>query len=46
MSGPDHVASLDLIEFKEMCAAIRNAEKMLGNGIKKLKSVKKKYKNC
>ena len=42
MSGPDHVASLDLIEFKEMCAAIRNAEKMLGNGIKKVEKCEKK----
>ena len=42
MPGPDHIASLDLIEFKEMCNAIRNVEKMLGNGIKKIEKCEEK----
>lgn len=33
--GPDHSSSLDPLEFKKMVKAIRNTEKMLGNGIKK-----------
>ncbi|MBF8984169.1 N-acetylneuraminate synthase [Lutibacter sp. B2] len=35
MEGPDHSASLELHELKEMVKAIRNIEKALGNGIKK-----------
>lgn len=35
MEGPDHVASLEPIELKEMTKAIRNIEKALGSGIKK-----------
>ncbi len=35
MIGPDHKASLDPIEFKNMANAIRNVEIALGNGIKK-----------
>jgi len=35
MLGPDHKASLEPHEFKEMVKAIRNAEKALGDGIKK-----------
>ena len=42
MPGPDHVASLDLNEFKAMCIEIRNIEKMLGNGIKKIEKCEKK----
>ena len=34
MSGPDHKASLEPDELKEMIKAIRNIEKALGNGIK------------
>lgn len=34
MDGPDHRASLDPFELKEMVKAIRNIEKALGNGIK------------
>ncbi len=34
MDGPDHKASLDPFELKEMVVAIRNIEKALGNGIK------------
>ena len=35
MEGPDHIASLEPNELKEMTRAIRNIEKALGNGIKK-----------
>ena len=34
-SGPDHKASIEPKEFKEMIQAIRNTEKMLGSNIKK-----------
>lgn len=34
MDGPDHKASLNPIELKEMVKAIRNIETALGNGIK------------
>jgi N,N'-diacetyllegionaminate synthase len=36
MVGPDHKASLDPNELKEMVTAIRNIEKALGDGIKKV----------
>jgi N,N'-diacetyllegionaminate synthase len=35
MPGPDHQASLEPDELKEMVNAIRNIEQALGNGIKK-----------
>ncbi|HEX8563143.1 MAG TPA: N-acetylneuraminate synthase [Flavobacterium sp.] len=35
MEGPDHKASLDPVELREMVAAIRNIELALGDGIKK-----------
>ncbi len=35
MTGPDHKASLDVQELKEMVRSIRNVEKALGNGEKK-----------
>ena len=35
MKGPDHAASLEPIELKDMVKAIRNIEKALGDGIKK-----------
>lgn len=35
MSGPDHKASLEPCELKEMVIAIRNIEKAMGDGIKK-----------
>jgi N,N'-diacetyllegionaminate synthase len=35
MEGPDHKASLEQKELKQMVNAIRNIEKSLGNGIKK-----------
>jgi N-acetylneuraminate synthase len=34
MEGPDHKASLEPTELKEMVKAIRNIEKAMGNGIK------------
>lgn len=34
MEGPDHRASLEPEELKEMICAIRNVEKALGNGVK------------
>jgi N,N'-diacetyllegionaminate synthase len=36
MPGPDHRASLEPNEFKEMVDAIRDVEKALGDGVKKL----------
>lgn len=36
LHGPDHSFSLEPIELKEMVMAIRNIEKALGDGIKKL----------
>lgn len=35
LSGPDHKASLEPGELKEMVAAIRDVEKALGNGVKR-----------
>ena len=35
MEGPDHKASMDLNDFKDYVKAIRNTEKLLGDGIKK-----------
>jgi len=35
LPGPDHKASLEPDELKEMIKAVRNVEKTLGNGIKK-----------
>jgi len=35
MQGPDHKASLEPNELKKMVLALRNTEKILGNGIKK-----------
>jgi N,N'-diacetyllegionaminate synthase len=35
MEGPDHKASLEPVELKEMVKAIRNVEKALGDGIKR-----------
>lgn len=34
MEGPDHIASIEPHEFKQMTDAIRNIEKAMGNGIK------------
>ncbi len=35
MPGPDHLASLDLVELKSMVNGIRNIEKAIGDGIKR-----------
>jgi N-acetylneuraminate synthase/N,N'-diacetyllegionaminate synthase len=35
MEGPDHKASLNPKELKDFVRAVRDAEKLLGNGIKK-----------
>lgn len=35
MEGPDHKASMDPVEFKGYVTAIRNTEKLLGDGIKR-----------
>jgi N,N'-diacetyllegionaminate synthase len=45
MKGPDHKASLEPEELKNMVDAIRNIEKALGNGIKKPSSSESKNKN-
>ena len=36
LPGPDHKASLEPLELKAMIAAIRNIEKALGDGVKRL----------
>ena len=43
MIGPDHKASLEPEEFKNMVKCIRNIEKAIGDGIKK--PVKAEIKN-
>ncbi|MCX7748442.1 MAG: N-acetylneuraminate synthase [Clostridia bacterium] len=35
MEGPDHKASMDFAEFRKYIAAVRNAEILLGDGIKR-----------
>lgn len=42
MEGPDHAASLDYKELKEMVKAIRNVEKSLGSNEKKVSKSEKK----
>lgn len=42
MEGPDHKVSLEPDELKEMVKCIRNIEKALGNGIKRLTESEKK----
>lgn len=44
LSGPDHKASLEPGELKEMVKAIRETEKALGNGIKKPSQSEKRIK--
>lgn len=44
MSGPDHAASLDPIEFQLMVKQIRNTERALGDGIKWPNSSEEKIK--
>lgn len=41
MKGPDHIASLNPIDFKSMVQAIRNVEVALGDGVKKLSNSEK-----
>ena len=45
MEGPDHVASLEPNELKQMVTAIRNIEIALGDGIKKVTESELKNKN-
>lgn len=42
MEGPDHKASLEPHELKEMVSAIRNVEDALGNGVKVLSASEQK----
>ena len=42
MEGPDHVASLEPNELREMITSIRNIEKALGDGVKKPSASEKK----
>lgn len=42
MEGPDHAASLEASELKQMAQAIRNVEKSFGDGIKKCSDSEKK----
>lgn len=42
LPGPDHKASLEPFELKEMVRTIRNIEKALGSGIKKPSNIEKK----
>ncbi len=44
MQGPDHKASLDPIELKEMMIAIRNIERAIGDGIKLPTTIENKNK--
>ncbi len=46
LPGPDHRASLEPRELKEMIKAIRDAEKSLGNGIKRLTVAEKENKKA
>ncbi len=39
LEGPDHKASLDPIEFKNMVNSIRMVQKSLGNGVKKVTDI-------
>lgn len=41
-SGPDHKSSIDFSELKKMVKSIRNVEKSLGDGIKKVTRSEKK----
>lgn len=43
LPGPDHKASLDIAELKDLVVAIRNIEKALGDGTKKI--MPSEYKN-
>jgi len=41
MKGPDHKTSIQISEFKKMVKKIRNVDKAIGNGIKKLEKNEK-----
>ena len=41
--GPDHKTSINFLELKRMIKSIRNIEKSLGDGVKKVSSSEKKY---
>ena len=45
MEGPDHKASLEPDELKQMVNAIRNIEKAMGNGVKRPSSSEEKNKS-
>ena len=40
--GPDHKTSINFLELKRMIKSIRNIEKSLGDGVKKVSSSEKK----
>lgn len=42
LPGPDHLASLDPVNFRKMIESIREFEKMRGSGIKKIQECEKK----
>lgn len=44
MDGPDHAASMEPYEFQKMVEKIRNVERALGDGIKKLTGQEEKIK--
>ena len=44
MEGPDHLASIEPNEFKEMCSLIRDVETIKGNGIKNVSTCE--IENC
>jgi len=44
LPGPDHHASLEPIEFEQMVTAIREVERALGNGVKKLTATEEEIK--
>lgn len=46
LPGPDHKASLESDELRQMIKAIRDVEKALGNGIKKLTSDEERIKKA
>lgn len=45
MPGPDHAASFEPDELKQMVTAVRNIEKAMGSGIKKASASEQKNKN-
>lgn len=45
LPGPDHVASLDPVEFSEMVTQIRHIEIALGNSVKQVSRSEKKNRN-